>query len=306
MNPASRSEATNTIPKEYVTVVLPTLNEERAIGKVIDELLAEGYTNILVVDGYSTDKTVEIARSKGVKVIYQKGKGKAGAIKTAIETVETPYILVMDADSTYSPKDIERMLIPGYDEVIGMRKDRSNIPLLHRIGNKIISSTLSLLVGRRVSDPCSGMYLLRTEAARKLEILSEGFDIEAEIVGEMLTQGRVMEVPISYGKREGENKLRSWRDGLRIMLTVFKVAWLYNPVFFLSAVGSILAIPGMIILFWQLYIRYLYGAEKWSLGWAWLGLILLVIGLQAFTVATISLLLKRLERRILRSYATEP
>ncbi|MCD6349139.1 MAG: glycosyltransferase [Candidatus Korarchaeota archaeon] len=297
--PQDKDEKT-VIPKEDITIVLPTLNEEKAIGKVIDELLSEGYTNILVIDGYSTDRTVEIARSKGVKVIYQRGKGKAGAIKTAIEMVETPYMLVMDADYTYDPRDIEKLLRHAeYDEVIGLRKDRGNIPLLHRIGNKIISSTLSLLIGQRVSDPCSGMYLLKTESARKLEILSEGFDVEAEIVGEMLTQGKVTEVPISYRKREGENKLRSWRDGMRIMLTVFKVAWLYNPVLFLSAIGSILAIPGIVILVWQLYIRYMYGAERWSFGWAWLGLILLVIGLQSFTIATISLLLKRLERRIL-------
>ncbi|MCD6244796.1 MAG: glycosyltransferase [Candidatus Korarchaeota archaeon] len=288
------------ISKEDITVVLPTLNEEKAIGKVIDELLSEGYTKILVVDGYSTDRTVEIARSKGVEVVYQKGKGKAGAIRTAIEIVETPYMLVMDADYTYDPKDIERLLrYPEYDEVIGLRKDRRNIPLLHRIGNKIISSVLSLLIGQRVSDPCSGMYLIKTESARKLEILSEGFDIEAEIVGEMLIHGKVTEVPISYRRREGEKKLRSWRDGMRILLTVFKVAWLYNPVFLLSAIGSILTVPGIVILFWQLYIRYMYGAERWSFGWAWLGLILLVIGLHAFTVATISLLLKRLERRVL-------
>lgn len=293
--------STSVIPKDSVTVVLPTLNEEKAIGSVIDELLSEGYTNILVVDGYSTDDTVKIAREKGVRVVYQKGKGKAGAIKTAIEIVDTPYMLVMDADHTYDPKDIEKLLIPGYDEVIGLRKDRGNIPLLHRIGNKIISSTLSLLMGQRISDPCSGMYLLRTDAARRLEILSEGFDIEAEIAGEMLTHGRVTEVPISYRKRKGRNKLRSWRDGLRIILTVFKVAWLYNPIFLLTAIGSVLAIPGIIILLWQLYTRYLYGAEKWSLGWAWLGLILLVVGLHAFTVATVSLHLTRIERKIFRS-----
>lgn len=289
-----------TIPKEDVTVVLPTLEEEKAIGSVLDELIAEGYTNILVVDGYSKDKTVEIARSKGAKVVYQKGKGKAGAIRTAIEIVETPYMLVMDADYTYDPKDIEKLLrYPGYDEVIGLRSNRKNIPILHRIGNKILSSTISLLMGQRVSDPCSGMYLLRTESAKKLEVLSEGFDVEAEIVGSILTFGRVAEVPISYRRRKGENKLKAWRDGIRIMLTVFKVALLYNPVIFLSSLASLLIIPGIVILFWQLYIRYIYGAESWSLGWAWLGLILLVIGLQAFTIATISLLLKRLERRIL-------
>lgn len=64
--PQDKDEKT-VIPKEDITIVLPTLNEEKAIGKVIDELLSEGYTNILVIDGYSTDRTVEIARSKGLR-----------------------------------------------------------------------------------------------------------------------------------------------------------------------------------------------------------------------------------------------
>lgn len=295
-----RMESSEGISKEQVTVVLPTLNEESAIGRVIDELLQEGYNNILVVDGYSTDKTVEIARGKGVKVIFQKGRGKAGAIRTAIEVVNTPYILFMDADYTYDPRDIGRLLrYAGYDEVIGMRVDRRNIPLMHRIGNKVISSTLSLLMNHRISDPCSGMYLLRTDTARKMPLLSEGFDVEVEIVSFMLTYGKVAEVPISYRRREGIRKLRSFSDGVRILIAAVKVAWLHNPVFLLSALGSILAIPGLLILLWQLYIRYAYGAESWSLGWSWLGLILLIIGLQGFTIATITLMLKRLERRII-------
>ena len=288
------------ISKEDVTVVLPTLNEEKAIGKIIDELIEEGYKNILVVDGYSTDRTVEIAREKGAKVVYQKGKGKAGAIRTAIELVDTPYILVMDADLTYDPKDIAKLLeYADHDEVIGLRSDRKNIPLLHRFGNKVISTTISLLMGQRVSDPCSGMYLLKTDTARRMESIAEGFDIETEIVSWMLTHGRLAEVPIGYRKRKGEKKLRTFRDGLRIIFTAVKMAWLYNPAFLLSTAGSTLVVPGIIILIWQLSIRYFYGAEKWSLGWAWLGLVLLVIGLQCFSVATITIMLKRMERRIL-------
>ncbi|MEM3739753.1 MAG: glycosyltransferase family 2 protein [Candidatus Korarchaeum sp.] len=295
-------KSSKSVPKEQVTVVLPTLNEERAIGRVIDELLQEGYNNILVVDGYSTDKTVEIARSKGVKVIFQIGRGKSGAVRTAIDFSQTPYILFMDADHTYDPKDIERLLeYPDCDEVIGMRVDRKNIPILHRIGNKAISSMLSLLMGRRISDPCSGMYLLKTDVARKIPLLSEGFDVEVEIVSFMLNYGRVIEVPISYRKREGTKKLRSFRDGARILLTIVKLAWLYNYVFLLSALGLLLTISGLLMIFWQLFTRYVYGAEKWSLGWSLFGLILLIVGLQGFTVATIILMLKRLERRILSS-----
>ena len=289
--------------KDRVTVVLPTLNEEDGIGKVIEELQREGYNSILVVDGYSTDDTVKIAKQKGVKVAFQCGKGKAGAIRTAIEHVETPYMLVMDADYTYDPKDIKRMLayISGYDEVIGLRKNRGNIPLLHRVGNRLISTVLSLLMGQRISDPCSGMYMLKTESVKNLELTSKGFDVEAEIAAQFSSVGKVTEVPIGYRKRVGNRKLQSWRAGFSILATVFKIAWLYNPVFLLSAIAAFFTVPGAIILLWQLYHRYIFGAERWSLGWAWLGLVLLIIGVQGFTISTVSLLLKRMERRIIQA-----
>jgi len=289
-----------------VTVLIPTLNEEEAIGRVIQELKKYGYRNILVVDGYSRDRTVEIARENGAEVIYQVGHGKAAAIKTGLERVRTPYVLVMDGDWTYDPKDIERLLRVaveyGCDEVIGYRVDRENIPFLNRVGNRLISSVISLLMGHRVKDPCSGMYLLRTDMARNLEIASAGFDVEAEIVTQVLSLGRVAEVPISYRRRIGKSKLRSWYAGFRILLTAVKLGWLYNPVFLFGAIGSIFGAIGLIILFWQLITRYLYGAKAWSVGWAWAGLVLLIIGLQAFSIAMISLLLKRMERRMIQLF----
>ncbi len=289
--------------KADVTVVLPTLNEEGAIGRVIDDLKREGYSKILVVDGYSTDGTIEVVNGKGVKYVYQHGQGKAGAIKTAIDHVETPYMLVMDADYTYDPKDIESMLdhISKYDEVIGLRRDRHNIPLLHRFGNRVISTVLSLLMGQRISDPCSGMYMLRTDSVRSLELTSGSFDVEVEIAAQMASFGKVTEVPVSFRKRVGASKIRSWKDGFGIILTVFKMAWLYNPIFLISALATLFAFPGAAILLWQLILRYLYGAEAWSIGWTWLGLILFIVGLQAFTVSSISLMIKRMERRILRA-----
>ena len=84
--------------QDQVTIVLAVLNEAEALPSVIEEIKAEGYSNILVVDGYSTDDSDHIAHMSGVKVAYQHGPGKAGAVKTAIETVETPFMLFMDAD----------------------------------------------------------------------------------------------------------------------------------------------------------------------------------------------------------------
>ena len=286
-----------------VSIIIPTLNEEEAIEKVIRELKSCGYRNILVVDGYSEDRTVEIAKNCGAEVIYQIGHGKAAAIKTGFERVKTPFILVMDGDGTYDPRDIERLLRTaiegGYDEVIGYRKDRRNIPPIHRLGNRIISTLLSLLLGHRIKDPCSGMYLLRKDVVKNLEVTATGFDVEVEIASQVASLGKVAEVPINYRKRIGESKLKTYRTGFRILLTAAKIAWLYNPVFLFSSIASLFELVGIIVLLWQLYMRYLYGAEAWSWGWAWLGLVLLVLGLQAFTIAIISLLLKRMERRIL-------
>ena len=162
----------------------------------------------------------------------------------------------------------------------------------------MISSTLRLLLGRRLNDPCSGMYLLRTDVARDLEVTSRGFEVEVEIAAQTCSYGEVAEVPISYRKRRGRRKLKTWRSGLSILLTALKVALLYNPVFSFSALAALLALPGIAILLHQLYLRYMYG--KWSIGWSWLGLLLLMIGLQGLTVAILSLLLKRLERRMMR------
>jgi dolichol-phosphate mannosyltransferase len=292
--------------KDDVTVLIPTLNEEEAIEKVIREVRECGFKNILVVDGYSEDRTVEIAKNMGVRVVYQEGHGKSMAIKTGIETAQTPYILIMDGDGTYDPRDIELMLEKAveknYDEVVGYRVNRENVSLLHRLGNRVLSTMISLLMGQRVKDPCSGMYLLRTDFAKRLEITATGFDVEAEIVCQSITSGRVAEVPVRYRKRIGKPKLNTWSDGLRIVLTTLKISWLYNPVLTFSSIGSILGLGGLAILLWQLYMRYIFGEKAWSVGWTWLGLVLLIVGIQSFTIAIISLMLKRLERRIMRLY----
>ena len=94
-----------------LTVVVPVLNEEKGVGLVLEGLAEEGYDNVLVVDGHSTDNTVRVASSNGVKVIVQDGLGKAGAIRTAIENVDTPYLAVMDGDCTYNPRDIKNFFI---------------------------------------------------------------------------------------------------------------------------------------------------------------------------------------------------
>ena len=156
------SEKSLDLLRNQLTIVVPTLNEAESIGKLVDEIKDAGYNEILVVDGYSKDETTRIASEHGAKVVNQHGRGKAGALLTAFRLVATPYILVMDGDGSYDPKDIDKFL-PLLDDFVFVKGDRTrngNMSTLHKIGNSIITKTFNLLFGTLIADICSGMYLL--------------------------------------------------------------------------------------------------------------------------------------------------
>ena len=285
--------------KDDVTVVIPSLNEAEAIVPVIKELRQLGYRKILVVDGYSADGTPELAAKCGAQVISQLGAGKTGAIATAIDRVETPYMLVMDGDYTYDPSCIERLVAHAseYDEVIGARRSGAhNIPSLNRFGNAALSWLFRVLFGVTIRDICSGMYLLRTRAAKKLQLTTGGFDVEAEISSQIASHGRIAEVPINYRARLGRRKLSAIRSGVTIATSIVRLANAYNPVLLYSGLLTLSAIPAISLLGWVVYERLVYNI--WHSGYALFGVMLLLVAAQAFSVATMSLLIKRSEHRI--------
>jgi len=289
------------VVRDDVTVVLPTLNEEEAIGRVIGELREVGYHNVLVVDGYSSDGTVKVAESNGCFVVFQHSSGKCGAVETAVENVKTRFMVVMDGDCTYDPKDIDSFLAHAekYDQIIGVRVNgRANIPRLNRFGNWLITKTFNVLMGTKLSDVCSGMYLIRTDVARELELNTRGFDVEVEIAAQTAVRGRVTEVPIAYRSRVGSQKLCSWKHGFQIIRTVFGLARTYNPALFFAGLIALAVIPASFILGWVAFEVLMYGV--WHSGYALTGLMLLVLASQGLTVATIAVLLRRMEKRIVR------
>ena len=233
----------NGVSKDDVTIVVPVKDEAPAIGMVIDELHDEGYDNILVVDGYSGDGTLGLVREKD-KVCYvtQHGRGKTGALKTAIEYVNTPYMLLVDGDHTYPANDIKRLLVhaENYGQVIGVR-DKKNISTVHRFGNRIITRVFNLLFGAGLSDICSGMYLLKTDVARELDLGSKGFLTEVEVAAQTVTEHSVTEVPIGFRERVGTAKLSAWH-GFSILGAILQLAWKYNPVFLFSSMAALATI----------------------------------------------------------------
>jgi glycosyltransferase involved in cell wall biosynthesis len=283
--------------KPNVTVVIPTLNEAEAISQVIEEVKKEDYNNILVVDGYSTDRTDSIAFDNSVKVIYQHGIGKAGAVKTAIERVETPYVVFMDGDHTYDPKDVWRMLLHAehYSHVIGTR-DRKYIPRVHRFGNWVISQVFSVLFGVRVSDVCSGMYLLETEEVKKYRLEETGFNVEIELAAQSASRENLTEVPIDYRPRIGQKKL-STLTGFSILHAAFSLARRYNPILLYSSLTGLSVVPAAVVL--SYVALEVLTKRVWHSGWALLGIMLLLVAAQAFTLASVSILTKHSERRLM-------
>ncbi|MGB9831793.1 MAG: glycosyltransferase family 2 protein, partial [Fervidicoccus fontis] len=236
-----------------LTVVIPVLNEEEAIGKVLEEVINQAKVpkdKILIVDGKSTDKTVEIAKSYGVKVIEQEGIGKSMAIKTALNYVGTEYILIMDGDYTYPAKyivDLYREIKKEKDIVIGSRKklEKGAQGLIYKIGNFGLTLTFNILFGTRISDVLSGMYIVRTDILREISFNSKNFGIESEILAHVVSEGGYAgEIQIEYRKRIGKKKL-GVLHGFHIFADMIKLMLNYNPTFFIFILGSLLLIPGL-------------------------------------------------------------
>ncbi|MEM2187384.1 MAG: glycosyltransferase family 2 protein [Thermofilaceae archaeon] len=287
---------------ELVTIVIPTLNEEEAIGPVIDELKGFGWNNILVVDGNSDDATRTIAASKGAKVVVQEGRGKADAIKTAVKHVATPYVVVMDGDYTYPAKHIaellEKAVGEGLDEVIGARRrGREHIPLVNRFGNWVITKAFNLLFATHLSDVCSGMYLVRTDVLREVRFEAKGFSVEVEIAAHVAsTTRRIDEIPIEYRRRIGRPKLGK-RHGFTIMLDALKLALRYNPVFLLFSASSLILVPSLALAAWVGYRWLLQGVKHYV--WGIIAIVGVGVGFISLLLAIMALYLKRLELRIL-------
>jgi dolichol-phosphate mannosyltransferase len=226
----------NLIKKEDVTIVVPTLNEEGAIELVLKDILLEGYPKMLVIDGNSIDKTFTLVKNMQIPIYPQSGMGKTGAIRTALNYIETPYFGVIDGDYTYSAKDLEALLekAPHNNQVIGARRDRANIKALNRFGNGLINLLFNLSFGTRLTDVCSGLYVLNTSFAKGLVLETGGFDVEVEIAAQAAKSRKIAEVPISYGSRIGIQKLNPLRDGFLITSSIIKLSKKYNPLMFYS------------------------------------------------------------------------
>jgi glycosyltransferase involved in cell wall biosynthesis len=229
---------------EKIAIVIPTLNEVKAVGKVLDGIkdVMGGYSyQMLVVDGRSVDGTEEVARRKGVSVIYQLGRGYGNALKTgfsyAKKQLKAKVIVMMDADLSYDSKDIPELVEPilgdEADLVIGNRfkgMHKGAMPFVNRVGNRFLSLMARIMLRLSVHDTQCGMRAFKSEVVDSGDMLTEGMPFAIEMLAEAKFAGaRISEVPLSYRPRVGETKLNPISDGLRILGTILRLSRNIQP-----------------------------------------------------------------------------
>jgi len=291
--------------KDEVCILIPTLNEGQTIGPVVREFKAQGYDNILVMDGKSTDSTVKNAREAGATVKTQSGKGKGNAITEAFEIIEQPYILMLDGDGTYSARDAEKMLTPlflGFDQVIGDRlinAEEGSFSRLNLFGNHMLNLLFKIAHSRDLHDILSGYRAFSRLAVQQMHLTETGFEIETEMSVEAVRNGqRIMVVPIKYLRRPGTaTKLSPFHDGIRIVSTIYRLARVNNPMFYFGMIGIFTSFLGLLI---GVYVTLEWIQKIEHIPLTILTVLLIVVGIEIFMFGMISDMLLVFHREIIR------
>jgi glycosyltransferase involved in cell wall biosynthesis len=218
-----------------VSIVIPALNEEDAIGDVVSRLRAEAaWKEILVIDDGSRDATGERAARAGAEVVrhpYTKGNG--AAVKSGIRRARGDFVLILDADGQHAPSDARRLVerLGDFDLVIGARAGRTQATAGRRIGNRLLNRLATSLTGRPVPDLTSGFRGARREHLREfLHLLPNGFSTPTTTTLAFIKAGyNVTFEPIEARPRTGRSKIKFARDGARFFLILLKVITIFSP-----------------------------------------------------------------------------
>jgi len=224
---------TEAVPStDTVSVIIPALNEQHNIGWVL-ERMPPTIDEVILVDGHSIDRTVEIARAvrPDIVVVQQASRGKGAALRAGFEAATSDFIVMIDADGSMDPGEIYRYVMPlmnGYDLVKGSRfldgGGSTDLTLIRRFGSKAFVHITNALFFVRFTDLCYGFCSFRRDCLKALALTAHGFEIETEIaVHAAKAQLRIAEVPsMERERRSGVSNLHALRDGQRVLRTLMR------------------------------------------------------------------------------------
>ncbi|MEZ0329788.1 MAG: glycosyltransferase family 2 protein [Dissulfuribacterales bacterium] len=238
-----------------IAVVIPCYNEEAAIFKVVSDFRrALPYAKIYVFDNNSQDRTSEEAARAGATVYTVKQQGKGNVVRRMFADVEADVYVMVDGDDTYdsesAPKMIELLISGKFDMVVGVRvtEEEAAYRTGHRFGNLLLTGCVTELFGRSFTDMLSGYRVFSRRFAKSFPALSTGFETETELtVHALQLRMPTAELKTPYKSRPpgSQSKLHTYRDGIRILLTIIKLLEQERPLLFFSLLGLFLALTSV-------------------------------------------------------------
>jgi glycosyltransferase involved in cell wall biosynthesis len=248
---AERTTASAQLPGT-VAVLIPCLNEEAAIGKVVADFRAAlPDATVFVYDNGSTDRTVQVARAAGAVVRVEPLRGKGNVVRRMFADVEADVFILVDGDDTYdasvAPTFVATLIRKSLDMINGTRRSEAVAAYRrgHRMGNRVLSGLVAAFFGNRVTDLLSGYRVFSRRFVKSFPALAAGFEIETELSVHALQLRMPMgEIDTVYRERPrgSSSKLSTYKDGFRILRTIVYLLKEEKPFAFFSVIAVILAI----------------------------------------------------------------
>jgi glycosyltransferase involved in cell wall biosynthesis len=236
---------------QRIAVLVPCFNEEAAIAQVIGDFRAAlPQAVVYVYDNNSSDRTVEIARAAGAVVRGEQRQGKGNVVRRMFSDIDADVYVLVDGDATYhapsAPAMVARLLEERLDMVVAARDHADDAAYRrgHVAGNRLLTNFVDAVFGATFSDILSGYRVFSRRFVKSFPALSGGFEIETELtVHALLLDLPFAEIRTPYYARPAgsQSKLSTWRDGFRILGTIFKLYRSERPLVFFSSIGMTMA-----------------------------------------------------------------
>ncbi|MCI6233513.1 MAG: glycosyltransferase family 2 protein [Prevotella sp.] len=245
---------------DKIAVLIPCYNEEKTIGKVIDDFkTALPEAVVYVYDNNSTDKTSDVAEEHGAVVRKEYRQGKGNVVRTMFRDIDAECYIMIDGDDTYPADKAKEMcsavMEEGVDMVIGDRLSATyfieNDRRFHNFGNRFVRSLINNIFNSDVKDIMTGYRAFSRMFVKNIPILANGFEIETEMTIHALDKNYIIkEIPIDYRRRpEGSfSKLNTISDGYKVVKTVFQLFRDYKPYIFFTSISVVLGVIAVLFM----------------------------------------------------------
>ena len=244
-----------------IAILIPCYNEELTVSKTVRDFKKElPEADIYVYDNNSTDNTAALAREAGAIVRKETHQGKGNVVRTMFREIEADAYVLVDGDDTYPAEEVHQLLKPvledNADMVIGDRLSNGtyyseNKRAFHEFGNNMVRDLINKLFHGSIKDIMTGYRVFSRRFVKCMPVRSEGFQIETEMtVFSLIMRLNVVELPITYRDRpEGSfSKLNTYKDGWKVMVTLFDLYKNYRPFYFFFLIFIVLLLIGIPLL----------------------------------------------------------